>query len=100
MRYKKATKRVDTIVSKTVCDVCKEPIGRRSCSDGNNNQITIESRLGDTFSEGDFRALAYIDCCPECWTTKVRPAIEALGVTFFECDAEDPLLGMPEDTSP
>lgn len=94
MRYRKNVVRRTIAVSRTVCDFCKKTIEHKGTFNG--DAVTIEAFRGCVFPEGDARVVERVDCCDECWEEKVRPALEALGATFYEGGAEN-LLTLPID---
>jgi hypothetical protein len=70
------------VYSHTVCDVCKTRLPPGSMSECTD--ITIRAQTGGLYPEADCRNTEEIDCCEDCWRTRVRPAIEALGAKFRE----------------
>jgi hypothetical protein len=78
---------------RTVCDICKLTIAQ---SGGDRSEVTVKAELGNVWPEADCRTTARFDICPACWTSKVRPAIEALGAEACVYDTENGGL-YPED---
>ncbi len=69
------------------CDFCKSEIREVY---GNDDEVTIEAKIGNVWPEGDHRNVAELDCCAKCFVEKVQPCIEThLGVKFREHDAEE-----------
>ncbi len=62
------------------CDFCKEEI--KSEYGYRDDEVEIQGKFGDVFPDGDHRETLYLDCCPSCFTRKVKPALEALGATW------------------
>lgn len=74
--------------STLTCDICKEEI--KSQFGYENDEVTIEAKLGSVYPEGDQREVASLDCCAKCFENKVRPLIEEqLGLQFRIHDADD-----------
>lgn len=70
------------------CDICKEEI--KSQFGYENDEVTIEAKIGSVYPEGDHREVATLDCCVKCFENKVRPIVEEqLGVRFRIYDADD-----------
>ena len=92
MRYRKNVMRSSIAVSRTDCDFCKQKIERPGTFNGDD--VTIQAHRGRVYPECDTRQVERVDCCDECWDDKVRPALEALGATFYEGDAEN-LVALP-----
>jgi hypothetical protein len=70
-----------------VCDFCKTAkLGARGyeCS-----EVTLKAEIGEVYPEQDCRDIEAFDCCPGCWKTKVRPALEALGGHCYEYDVDE-----------
>lgn len=86
MRYGKRYTVTSTQQTRTTCDVCGKEI-KQGPWDG--SEITIRAEIGDQYPEGDFREAQGFDCCPACWKTKIRPALEAAGAKFREWRVED-----------
>jgi hypothetical protein len=63
--------------SRTICDFCQKET--RSSDYYDASEVEIAATLGEIYPEGDSRQCEEFDCCPSCWTAKVRPALEALG---------------------
>lgn len=73
--------------AKIVCDFCHKEI---KSSYGDNDEVTIEAKVGNVWPESDHRKVAELDCCIECFAEKVRPCVEKnLGVQFREHPAEE-----------
>ncbi len=94
MRFKRLEEH--EVESRVVCDFCNSEI-----FDGGwtVDEVVLEAKIGDVYPEGDFRRGEAFDCCRGCWTSKVRPALQALGGVCHEYDWLDGRLGtMPLDT--
>jgi len=74
---------------KTVCDFCKRDVTEVPDSSWDNSEVELEAKIGATYPESDNRTGYRIDCCNDCFLTKVKPAIESLGVNWHEYDADD-----------
>ena len=88
MRFKKTEPRTveqRDYHSSTVCDFCgaRKVEGsyagwRNDKSQNNASEVTIKAEIGDVWPEDDCRALETFDCCPPCWESKVKPALQAM----------------------
>jgi hypothetical protein len=74
-----------TVTTGVYCDVCRGKIRNKPYSVAD---VTIEAEEGECYPGGGTTELTEIDCCWRCWKAKVRPAIEALGVTFRTTEQE------------
>jgi hypothetical protein len=68
-----------------LCDICGHEIKTIRSED----DVEIHCAIGNVWPEGDCRESTWIDCCVECFTTKVKPALEAIGAKFQSGDTED-----------
>ena len=85
-----------TAEARTICDLCGKNVERRDWYD--HSEVEIEARIGSSFPEGDNRTVYRADVCPACFTAKVIPALEAIGVKFYVYDIEEgPLKSAPWD---
>ncbi len=71
----------------TRCDYCDKDIERHNRGNYDRSEVSMEAKLGENYGdEGDNRDYYWLDCCPQCFLEKVKPAIEALGVKFHQGD--------------
>lgn len=85
MKYNRAPE-VDVKTFAVLCDICKMSVYRGGHQ---HSEVEVEASLGEIYDEGDARVLTTVDICPDCFMTKVKPAIEAMGATFRVCRRED-----------
>lgn len=73
--------------SRTMCDGC----GKECCGEDNYDtpEITIGARLGSIYPEGSSRDVHEVDVCQSCFTTRIVPALAALGFVFRVRDEDD-----------
>lgn len=88
---KKVEKHIETHWEEdtTLCDLCRRNVESVSSSSYDNTEITIEARIGSIYPEGDTREGYRLDCCEECFISKVKPAVEGLGIKWHEFASED-----------
>ena len=71
-----------------LCDFCSGPIGYQP-DPFMVTDVEISCYIGDIYSSGGTSGkFTEIDCCADCFLSKVKPAIEALGVTFREREVD------------
>ncbi len=67
----------------TVCDLCKELCTEHKFGSYAKEEVTISARSGNIYPGADFTTIEEADVCFKCWTEKVKPALEAIGVVFY-----------------
>lgn len=90
MRYKKKeSAHIEERVVSTVdlCDGCGQPSDEGTAWE--QNEVTIDARIGAVYPEGDHRTVYEVDVCAKCFESKVMPAMAAIGLRFRERDADD-----------
>lgn len=86
-------------ITRTTCDICKRDIEKGERFEVSD--VNIELRSGNHYPDCNATTRTGLDCCEECFLTKVKPLIEKeFGVTFYECDSEDYLERAEEDIEP
>ncbi len=76
-----------TVDAGTTCDLCHDSLDK----DDRlylHNEVELTARLGEVYCEGDNRTAYETDCCAACFTSKVVPALAAIGLVFRERPVE------------
>lgn len=83
------------VETRIVCDFCNRELNQVSqqADRYDYSRIKLDAKIGSNYPEGDYRKGYVIDCCVDCFFSKVKPAIEALGVEWHEYDVEDMYVG-------
>jgi hypothetical protein len=71
-----------------LCDFCKERPGDSDTA-FYSARAYVRMVVGHTYPECDASTTTLVDCCANCFESRVMPAIEALGVKFREEDTEN-----------
>lgn len=76
--------------TKTTCDFCGRDLQEvsRKSSSYDYSRIKIDAKIGSSYPEGDSRQGYRLDVCIECFETKLKPGVEALGVEWHKYSAE------------
>lgn len=84
----------DLRITGIICDFCQKEIKNK---DYELNEVTISATLGSCYPEGDSRTIYEIDCCGDCFSNKVQPAIEnTLNIEFRERGTDESELELAQ----
>lgn len=67
------------VVEKTICDLCKQPIGRPRGYEV--DEIRINRKTGNSYPEAGWGENARIDMCGSCWETKFIPWLQTMAAS-------------------
>ena len=68
--------------TRTVCDFCGHEVINKDRFDASD--ITIQADIGRCYPESDNRKTQEFDCCVDCWTSKIVPALKSIGGKVYE----------------
>jgi hypothetical protein len=99
MKWKETTTPIPkprTDIGRAICDGCGADIKERQ-GGYDQREVILRCCEGSIYPECDARDVEEMDCCLDCWETKVKPALEALGFKTYSYDAETGrMTSMPE----
>lgn len=78
---KTTTEKIETVTryyDRYACDFCGADLAERMYE---ISRVRLSCETGTSYPEGGSKATTTIDCCVACWTSRVLPALEALGAT-------------------
>lgn len=81
--YKDVTvpSRVDTIVDKTLCDLCGKDVSWCVENHWNNDEVTVECKTGKSYPDSGWSETTSFDVCPDCFVKKVVPWFKEQGAS-------------------
>jgi len=70
-----------TVDAGATCDLCHEDMAK---DEGlyQGNEVELTAKIGEVYCESDNRTIYETDCCGACFTSKVVPALVAIGLVF------------------
>lgn len=76
---------------KTTCDICGASTDRNNWGEDSYDEqiITIENSVGGRYPEGGIGETFSYDLCPDCFTDKLEPFLQALGARPETTDWDD-----------
>lgn len=77
------------VPSRIACDSCGRSTDHADHM-YHSEEVTISAQIGDAYPEGSQQTAYDVDVCGECFTSKVVPALEAIGIKVRMRHADSP----------